>query len=155
MGQECWNFMNILNPKRFKIAWLVQKYGLIKWDNMWESQGGSMMNWVPREFPERTQCTPKREDWRSPKGFSKGEPEATSKARPKAKNPRGRRPRRFLAFGLAVDVAKGLSLENSKGGLQYSSEGVHWVLKGPPEGSIHITLRLSHRFSFFLPNIAV
>ena len=42
-----------------------------------------------------------------PKGVSKGEPEATSKARPKAKNPRGRRPRGFLAFGLAEDVAKG------------------------------------------------
>ena len=31
----------------------------------------------------------------------------------------------FLAFGLAEDVAKGLPLENPKGGLQYSSEGVH------------------------------
>ena len=74
---------------------------------------------------------------RSPKGFSNGEPEAASKARPKAKNPRGRRPRGFLAFGLAEDVAKGSPLGNSEGGLQYSSEGVHWVLKGPPEGSIH------------------
>ena len=54
-------------------------------------------------------------------GFSKGEPEATSKAR----NLRGRRPRGFLAFGLAEDVAKGLPLENPEGGLQYSSEGVH------------------------------
>ena len=70
-------------------------------------------------------------------GFSKGKPEATSKARPKAKNPRGRRPQGFLAFGLAEDVAKGLPLENPEGGLQYSSEGVHWVLKGPPGGSIH------------------
>ena len=47
-------------------------------------------------------------------------PKATSKARPKAKNLRGRRP-----DGLAEDVAKGLPLENSEGGLQYSSEGVH------------------------------
>ena len=45
--------------------------------------------------------------------------------RPKAKNPRGRRPRGFLSFGLAEDVAKGSPLENSEGGLQYSSEGVH------------------------------
>ena len=35
------------------------------------------------------------------------------------------RPRGFLAFGLAEDVAKGLPLENPEGGLQYSSEGVH------------------------------
>ena len=41
------------------------------------------------------------------------------------------------AFGLAEDVAQGSPLENPKGGLQYSSEGVHWVLKGPPKGSIH------------------
>ena len=61
----------------------------------------------------------------SPKGFSKGNPEATSKARSKAKNPRGRRTRGFLAFGLAKDVAKGWPLENSEGGLQYSSEEVH------------------------------
>ena len=61
----------------------------------------------------------------APREFSKGEPEATSKARPTAKNPRGRRPRGFLAFGLAKDVAKGLPLENHEGGLQYSSEGVH------------------------------
>ena len=31
----------------------------------------------------------------------------------------------FLAFGLALDVASGSPLENPKGGLQYSSEGVH------------------------------
>ena len=96
-----------------------------------------MVNGAPREFPESTQCTPQGEDLRSPKGFSKGKPEATSKARPKAKNPRGRRPRGFLTFGLAKDVAKGSPLETSEGGLQYSSEGVHKVLKGPPEGSIH------------------
>ena len=96
-----------------------------------------MVNGAPREFPENTRCTPQGEDRRSPKGFSKGEPEATSKARPKTKNPRGPRPRGFLAFGLAEDVAKGSHLENSKGGLQYSSEGVHRVLEGQPEGFIH------------------
>ena len=76
-----------------------------------------MVNEAPREFPESNQCTPK--------GFSKGKPKATYKARPKAKNPRGRRPQGFLVFGLTEDVAKGLPLENSEGGLQ------------PPEGSIH------------------
>ena len=44
-------------------------------------------------------------------GLSKGEPEATSRAR----NLRVRRPRGFLAFGLAEDVAKGLPLEIPKG----------------------------------------
>ena len=51
--------------------------------------------------------------------------EATTKARPKAKNLRGRKPRGFLAFGLAKDVAQGSPLKNPKGGLQYSSERVH------------------------------
>ena len=46
-------------------------------------------------------------------------------------------PRRFLAFGLAEAVAKGLHLEIPKGGLQYSSEAVRWVVKGPTKGSIH------------------
>ena len=65
-----------------------------------------MVNGAPREVPESTQCTPQGEDSRSPKGFSKGESKSTSKARPKAKSLRGRRPRGFWAFGLAEDVAK-------------------------------------------------
>ena len=65
-----------------------------------------------------------------PSRFSKGEPKATSKARTKAKNPRGHRPQGFLAFGLAEDVAKGLHLENPKGALQYSSEGVTYCMLG-------------------------
>ena len=76
-------------------------------------------------FPRVLNVLPREKIEGPPKGFSKGEPEATSKARPKAKNPRGRRPQGFLAFGLAEDVAKGLPLENPEGDLQYSSEGVH------------------------------
>ena len=38
------------------------KYTLIRFpktlDNLWESQGGSMVNGAPREFPKSTQCTP-------------------------------------------------------------------------------------------------
>ena len=79
----------------------------------------------PPGGPSSTQCPPSEEYWRPPSGFSEGKPEATSKARPKAKNPRGRRPGGFLGFGLAEDVAKGSPLENPEGGLQYSSEGVH------------------------------
>ena len=55
----------------------------------------------------------------------------------KGQKPRGRRPQGFLAFGLVEDVPKGSPLENPEGGLEYSSEGVCWVLKGPPKGSIH------------------
>ena len=84
-----------------------------------------MVNGVPWEVPESTQCTPKE--------FSKGEPEATSKARPNAKDPTGRRPRGCLAFGLAEDVAKGSHLENAEGSLQYSSKGPP---EANPEGSI-------------------
>ena len=86
-----------------------------------------------------------------PKGFSEGEPEAKYKARPKANNPRGRRPQGFFAFCLAEDVAKGSPLENPKRGRQYSSEGLHWVLKGPPEGSIHhdTSKAFSHIFILF------
>ena len=56
---------------------------------------------------------------KAPSGFSKGEPLATASARPKPKNPWGLRPLGFLAFGLALDVAEGLPLENPEGGLQY------------------------------------
>ena len=42
-----------------------------------------------------------------------------------SQNSRGRRPRGFLTFGLAEDVAKGSPLENPEGGLQCSSEGVN------------------------------
>ena len=79
----------------------------------------------PSGGPLSTQCTPSKEYLRPPSEFSKGKPLATSSARPKAKNPRGRRPQGFLAFCLAEDVAKGLPLENPEGCIQYSSKGVH------------------------------
>ena len=44
------------------------------------------------------------------------------KANPRSHPEPDQRP---LVFGLAEDVAKGLPLENSEEGLQYSSEGVH------------------------------
>ena len=31
---------------------------LIQWDNLWERQGGSMLNGVSWEVPESTHCTP-------------------------------------------------------------------------------------------------
>ena len=59
-----------------------------------------------------------------------------------------------MARGLAEDVAKGLHLENLEGDLQYSSEGVRWVLKGPHKGSIHhdTAEAFPHIFILFLPN---
>ena len=74
----------------------------------------------PPGGPLSIQCTPSEEYLRPPLGYSKGKPLATSSARPKAKNPRGLRPLGFLAFGLALDVASGLPLENPLGDLQSS-----------------------------------
>ena len=68
-------------------------------------------------FPRVLNVLPREKIEGPPRDFSKGKPVATSKARPKAKNPRGRRPRGFLAFGLAEDVAKVSPLENSEEGL--------------------------------------
>ena len=45
--------------------------------------------------------------------------------RPHPRPDRRAKTRVFLPFGLAEDMAKGPPLENPKGGLQYSSEGVH------------------------------
>ena len=72
-----------------------------------------------------------------PRDFLKAKtrPHPRPDQRPKTRRAAG--PQGFLAFGQAKDMAKGLHLENAKGGLQYSSEGVCWVLKGSPEGSIH------------------
>ena len=55
------------------------------------------MNGAPWEVPESTQ--------RTPRGFFQAKPKAASEARLKAKIPRGRRPRGFLALGLAEDAA--------------------------------------------------
>ena len=52
------------------------------------------------------------------KEISKGKPEAASKARPEAKNPRGCRPQGFLASRLAEDATEGLPEEKYRGRLQ-------------------------------------
>ena len=47
--------------KKIRNATISQKQCLISrrnWDNLWERRGGSMVNGVPREVPESTQCTP-------------------------------------------------------------------------------------------------
>ena len=90
------------------------------------------------------------------KGYSKGKPEATSKAGPKAKKPRGCRPLGFLFFSLVEDVAKGLNLENPKGGLNIlPREYLGYSRDLPRAPFIMIPPRLSHRFSFFLPKTPV
>ena len=81
-----------------------------------EPLGGfpSVLNVLPREKGEGPQ-----------KDFLKATPMPHPRPdqRPKTRGAAG--PKAFLVFGLAKDVAKGLPLENPKGGLQYSSEGVH------------------------------
>ena len=52
-----------------------------------------------------------------------GKPLAKFLARPKAKNPWGLWPLGFFAFGLALDAASGLPLENPLVDLQSSPEG--------------------------------
>ena len=76
-------------------------------------------------FPRVLNVLPREKIEGPPRDFLKANPRQHPRPEKNAKNPRGRRPRGFLAFGLAEDVAKGLPLENSEGGLQYSSEGVH------------------------------
>ena len=72
-------------------------------------------------------------------------------SRPKAKNPKGRRPRVFLAEGLAKDVAEGLPEENPKGGLQ-STPRARLSTQGTARGHrfTWLPLKLFHRSSFFL-----
>ena len=59
-----------------------------------------------------------------PRNFLKANrrPHLRPDQRPKIQGTAG--PKEGLAFGLAEDVAKGSPLENPKGGLQYSSEGI-------------------------------
>ena len=81
---------------------------------------------------------------------------ATSKARSKDKNPRGRRPRVFLIFGLAEDVVEGLPLENPEGVFKISQrEYIEYSRDLPRAPFTMIPPRLSNRFSLFLPNALV
>ena len=111
-----------------------------------------MVNGSPREFPESTQCTPQGEDSRSPKGFSEGEPEATSKARPKAKNPRGRRPQGFLALVWPRMWPRVRLQKIPKGAFNIPlREYIEYSRDLPRAPFTMIPSRLSNRFSFFLP----
>ena len=86
-----------------------------------------------------------RESLKLPKRFSEGKPEAASEARPEAKKLRGRRPRGFLASGLAEDAAKGFLQKKSKGGFRLF-RGTVQGLQGPPVGNFfQTTPRLFHR----------
>ena len=58
-----------------------------------------------------------------------------------------------MAFGLAEDVAKGLTLENPEGAFNIlPREYIEYSRDLPRAPFTMIPLRLSHRFSFFLPN---
>ena len=69
--------------------------------------------------------------------FSEYKPKAALEARPSAKNPRGRKPRGFLAKGLAKilaeDAAEGLPEENPEGYFQSTPLGINLELDGLPE----------------------
>ena len=70
-------------------------------------------------FPRVLSVLPREKIEDPPRDFLKANlrPHPMPDQRPKTRG--------FLAFSLAEGVAKGLPLENPKGGLQYSSEGVH------------------------------
>ena len=90
-----------------------------------------------------TQCTPSEEYWRPPSGFSKGKPLATSLARPKAKKPWGLRPRGFLVFGLALNVASGSLLKKPLGDLwtPQPAPAEFWTPQSVPRGGLeHMTI---------------
>ena len=76
-------------------------------------------------FPRVLNVLPREKIEGPPRDFLKANPRPHPRPdqRPKTQGAAG--PQGFLAFGLTEDVAKGLPLENSEGGLQYSSEGVH------------------------------
>ena len=76
-------------------------------------------------FPRVLNVLPREKIEGPPRDFLKANPRPHQRPDQRPKNPRGRRPQGCLAFGLAKDVAKGSQLENSEGGLQYSSKGVH------------------------------
>ena len=88
-------------------------------------------------FPRVLNVLPREKIEGPPRDFVKANPRPHPRPDQRPKNWGAAGPEGFWAFGLAEDVAKGSPLENSEWGLQYSSEGVHWVLKGPPEDSLH------------------
>ena len=58
-----------------------------------------------------------------------------------------------MAFGLVEDVAKGSPLKNPEGGLNIlPREYIEYSRDLPRAPFTMIPTRLSHRFSFFLPN---
>ena len=88
-------------------------------------------------FPRVLNVLPREKIEGPPRDFLKANqrPHPRPDQRPKTQGAAG--PEGGLAFGLAKDLGKGLPFEDPEGGLQYASEGVRWVLKGHPEGSIH------------------
>ena len=85
-------------------------------------------------FPRVLNELPREEIESDPRDFLEANPRPHPRPdqRPKTRGPQG-----FLAFGLAENVTKSSHLENPEWGLQFSSETVLFLLKGPPEGSIH------------------
>ena len=77
----------------------------------------------PSGAPLSTPCTPSEEYWRPPSEFSKGEPLATSSARPKAKNPWGLWPLRVFGLWSGLGCGLGFAFRKSLGGPSIFSLG--------------------------------
>ena len=101
--------------KAEEVAWWMEPLGSFS----------RVLNVLPREKIEGP-----------PRDFLK----ANSRPHPRAdKRLKTEGPQALRGFGLwsGRGCGHGFTFKNPERGLQYSSEGVHWVLKGPHEGSIH------------------
>ena len=85
-------------------------------------------------FPRVLNVLPREKIEGPPRDFLNVNPRPHQRPDQRPKNPRGRRPRGFLAFGMAEDVAKGSPLENSKGGPSIFFRGSTLSTQGTSRG---------------------
>ena len=89
-------------------------------NSLWDILFGtpcSVVNLFPREVQRVFNLFPRELIESPPKEFQEANPRPHQRPDPRPKNPRGCRPRGFLALGLAEDAAKGLPEENPEGGI--------------------------------------
>ena len=126
------------------------------WDNLCESRGGSSVNGAPREFPESTQCTPYR-----PREKIEGPPRNFLKANPRPHPRPDKRPKTRGAAGpegfwplVWPRIWPRVCLKKiPKGAFNIlPREYIEYSRDLPRAPITMIPPRLSHSYSFFLPN---
>ena len=93
-----------------------------------------MVNLFPREVPRVLNLFPRELIESTPKVF-RMQTRSCIRVQTLGQKPEGRRPRRFLAEGLAEDAAEGLPEENPEGYFQSTPLGTNLELEGLPEGT--------------------